>query len=73
MRVGYSDKFYLQSCRIRGAMVARLTPDQKVACSIHVGSNGHGLGSNRTELLSHGLTVYWFQKKLMVWFGLNFL
>ncbi|PVH36333.1 hypothetical protein PAHAL_6G052100 [Panicum hallii] len=23
--------------RIRGAMVARLTPDQKVACSIHVG------------------------------------
>jgi hypothetical protein len=22
---------------IRGAMVARLTPDQKVACSIHVG------------------------------------
>ncbi len=28
------------SCaRIRGAMVARLTPDQKVACSIHVGFN----------------------------------
>ena len=25
--------------RIRGAMVARLTPDQKVACSIHVGFN----------------------------------
>ena len=25
------------TCRIRGAMVARLTPDQKVACSIHVG------------------------------------
>ena len=24
---------------IRGAMVARLTPDQKVACSIHVGFN----------------------------------
>ena len=23
--------------RLRGAMVARLTPDQKVACSIHVG------------------------------------
>ena len=27
------------SKRIRGAMVARLTPDQKVACSIHVGFN----------------------------------
>ncbi|KAL0363238.1 UNVERIFIED_CONTAM: Pentatricopeptide repeat-containing protein, mitochondrial [Sesamum calycinum] len=27
----------LGSNRIRGAMVARLTPDQKVACSIHVG------------------------------------
>jgi hypothetical protein len=25
--------------RIRGAIVARLTPDQKVACSIHVGFN----------------------------------
>ena len=25
--------------RILGAMVARLTPDQKVACSIHVGFN----------------------------------
>ena len=23
--------------RLRGAMVARLTPDQKVACSSHVG------------------------------------
>ena len=23
--------------RLRGAMVARVTPDQKVACSIHVG------------------------------------
>ena len=23
--------------RLRGAMVARLTPDQKVACSTHVG------------------------------------
>ena len=30
-------------------------------------SKGHGLGSNRTEPLSHGLTVYWFQKYLMVW------
>ncbi|AES96909.1 hypothetical protein MTR_5g043010 [Medicago truncatula] len=27
---------------IRGAMVARLTPDQKVACSIHVGFNSLG-------------------------------
>ncbi|WZZ76976.1 hypothetical protein YC2023_088346 [Brassica napus] len=25
----------VKSIRIRGAMVARLTPDQKVACSIH--------------------------------------
>ena len=25
------------SCRLRGAMVARLTPDQKAACSSHVG------------------------------------
>ena len=24
-------------CRLRGAMVARLTPDQKAACSSHVG------------------------------------
>jgi hypothetical protein len=32
---------YTNTChrRIRGAMVARLTPDQKVACSIHVGFN----------------------------------
>ena len=32
--------YYLASIKtkgIRGAMVARLTPDQKVACSIHVG------------------------------------
>ena len=29
--------FYING--IRGAMVARLTPDQKVACSIHVGFN----------------------------------
>ena len=26
-------------CRFRGAMVARLTPDQKAACSNHVGIN----------------------------------
>ena len=30
---------------IRGAMVARLTPDQKVACSIHVGFNSHFFSS----------------------------
>lgn len=29
----------LRHVGIRGAMVARLTPDQKVACSIHVGFN----------------------------------
>ena len=29
----------LQHEWIHGAMVARLTPDQKVACSIHVGFN----------------------------------
>jgi hypothetical protein len=38
-----NDYLYLVRCelhnRIRGAMVARLTPDQKVACSIHVGFN----------------------------------
>ena len=38
--------------------------------NVHVCSNGHGLGSNGTELLRHGLTVYWFQKKKKVWFGL---
>ena len=27
--------------RLRGATVARLTPDQKVACSNHVGVNSH--------------------------------
>ncbi|CAN7096417.1 unnamed protein product, partial [Brassica rapa subsp. narinosa] len=30
--------------RIRGAMVARLTPDQKVACSILVGFKPPNLG-----------------------------
>ena len=29
-----------------------------------------GTVSARTEPLSHGLMVYWFQKNLMVWFGL---
>ncbi|CAK7351101.1 unnamed protein product [Dovyalis caffra] len=35
------EDFKLGKCYpgIRGAMVARLTPDQKVACSIHVGFN----------------------------------
>ncbi|CAL9019151.1 unnamed protein product [Prunus brigantina] len=33
----YSVFCQLRITRIRGAMVARLTPDQKVACSIHVG------------------------------------
>jgi hypothetical protein len=35
-----STEDYIRGCKsiwIRGAMVARLTPDQKVACSIHVG------------------------------------
>ena len=31
------DLIHAITVRIRGAMVARLTPDQKVACSIHVG------------------------------------
>ena len=43
---------------------------QEVQHFLLVISNGHGLGSNRTEPLSHGLMVYWFQKKLTVWFGL---
>ena len=34
-------------------------------------SNGHGFGSIRTEPLRHGLTVYWFQKNLMFWFGFS--
>ena len=36
---GYDFQIYYYGYlhRIRGAMVARLTPDQKVACSIHVG------------------------------------
>ena len=29
------------SMRLRGATVARLTPDQKAACSNHVGVNSH--------------------------------
>jgi hypothetical protein len=33
----YTNILHLGHRRIRGAMVARLTPDQKVACSIHVG------------------------------------
>ena len=32
-------KIYKPSLRLRGATVARLTPDQKVACSDHVGVN----------------------------------
>ncbi|KAG0588432.1 hypothetical protein KC19_2G242300 [Ceratodon purpureus] len=32
---------------IRGAMVARLTPDQKAACSIHVGFNPPSRQSER--------------------------
>ena len=41
---GYFNIYYTKyndycQIRIRGAMVARLTPDQKVACSIHVGFN----------------------------------
>ena len=35
-------------------------------------SNGYDFGSNRTEPLSHGLMVYWFQIIIMVWFGLDF-
>ena len=41
--IGLVKALLLISCNqnqgIRGAMVARLTPDQKVACSIHVGFN----------------------------------
>ena len=33
-------------------------------------NDGHGFGLNRTEPLSYGLKVYWFQTNLMVWFGL---
>ena len=45
-------------------------------------SNGHGFNANRTKPLSHGLTVYWFQKIIngldvpktfngLVWFGFS--
>jgi hypothetical protein len=37
---------------IRGAMVARLTPDQKVACSIHVGFNNRSLLTQIKKLKS---------------------
>ena len=32
---------FMTSKRLRGATVARLTPDQKVACSNHVGVKSH--------------------------------
>ena len=35
----YPLKMFLSSNRLRGATVARLTPDQKAACSNHVGVN----------------------------------
>ena len=35
---------YLIITRFRGAMVARLTPDQEVACSNHVEINSRGCG-----------------------------
>ena len=35
-------------------------------------NNGHDFGSNRTEPLSHDLTVYWFQKTFgSVWIGFS--
>ena len=44
-----------------------IQPHSTAACMPF--SNGHGFGSNRTEPLSHGLTIYWFYKKK--WFGFS--
>ena len=45
-KISWLQLFY-HFTRLRGATVARLTPDQKVACSNHVGVNGRVLGSTR--------------------------
>ena len=42
-------------CGLRGATVARLTPDQKVACSNHVGVN-NVLALEKFESLQHTVT-----------------
>ena len=50
----------LLSSRLRGATVARLTPDQKVACSNHVGVNGNLLwrGTGRQDWVACSPSVW---------------
>ena len=43
--------------RFRGAMVARLTPDQEVACSNHVEITGNRYGKMKKSFLLLSITI----------------
>ena len=60
-KVVYTMSVYV---RLRGATVARLTPDQKVACSNHVGVNAYYFVKNTVcHFLMSWVTVWAHNEK----------
>ena len=68
MKAGAAEKEEEDAEEEEEAAIAMSYFTECVKMYICMDSNGpNGFGSSRTEPLSNGLTVYWFQKEVMVW------